>query len=59
MVTIPGTQKAALAAVSMILLSGCSGPVEWSGSLDDFLTGQPERFGAAVEDPRTHTVGEA
>jgi hypothetical protein len=56
MATIPGMQKAALAAVSMVLLSGCSGPVEWSGSLDDFLTGQPERFGAAVEDPRTHRV---
>ena len=56
MTTIPGMQTAALAAVSMILLSGCSGPVEWSGSLDEFLTRQPERFGAAVEDPRTHRV---
>jgi hypothetical protein len=56
MATIPGIQKAALAAVSAILLHGCSGSVEWSGSLDDFLTGQPERFGAAVQDPRTHRV---
>lgn len=53
---IPRIQKIAAVAVPMILFSGCSGPVEWSGSLEDFLTGQPERFGAAVEDPGLHRV---
>jgi hypothetical protein len=43
-------------ALALLFLAGCSGPVEWSGSLDRFLTGQPERFGAAVEDPAKHRV---
>jgi hypothetical protein len=43
-------------ASAALCLGGCSGPVEWAGSLDEFLTAQPDRFGPAVEDPVRHRV---
>ena len=56
MVIFEMPRRNAAFALATFMIAACSGPVEWSGSLDKFLTGQPERFGAAVKDPAKHRV---
>lgn len=41
---------------SLLTLSACSQPPIWTGSLEDLLRSQPERFATVMQDPEKHRL---
>jgi hypothetical protein len=42
--------------LSLAMMSACSSPVQWNGSLEALLLSQPDRFATVMEDPERHRV---
>lgn len=55
--TIRSPRVTNYASVSVLLvLSGCSGPTVWNGSVEDLLRSQPERFATVMQEPDKYRI---